>query len=283
MTPAQYLSDLEWLLAEREVFVADQPLAGFLLPDWRDRLSVLAQQPATLIAFMAQAKSHFLGTYFEQLFSYAVRHFTDLEILAEHQQIQGERQTLGEVDLLASDRAGQAIQFEIALKFYLERPDLAPNDWVGPNKNDSLKKKVDHARSHQLKVLESEEGRGWLTSVTDLTSINKNLMIFGRHFYRLDDPACALFDEFEIQGGWLYKYELLKWAPYLSDLILANKPCWVTPNRQKDSVNQIDDEFIEALESVFLIDKRPRLYTCQRRGKDKKQQHFWLFICPEGW
>ncbi|MBM6551951.1 DUF1853 family protein [Marinomonas ostreistagni] len=283
MKPNQYLNDLEWLLSEREMFISDRPLADFLLLDWQHKFRALTQRPDAIVAYMAQAKSHFLGTYFEQLFSFAIHHFTDLEVLAEHQQIQGERQTLGEVDLLAKDRTGRCIQFEVAIKFYLERSDLAPNNWIGPNKNDSLNKKVSHARGHQLTVLDQVMGQQWLHSVTGSTDYKPNLMIFGRHFYNLNARACIFFDEFEIQGGWLYKYNLSNWAPYLSDLVLAGKPCWITPNREKDTINQIDGTFIEALEKSFRHDQRPQLYSCWRRDKNNQQQAFWLFICPEGW
>ena len=277
------LNDLEWLLNERECFVTDRSLANYLLPDWRQRLSALAHAPDPLIQHMSQVKSHFLGTYFEQLFSFAVRHFTDLVLLAEHHQIHDAGKTIGEVDLLAKDRVGTCIQFEVALKFYLLRSDLVPNEWIGPNKKDSLIKKVTHAREHQLQVLHQGEGLTWLKSMANTSDYERNLMIFGRHFYPLNTDFNPLLDSKTCHGGWVYLRQLLALRNSLDALRLAEKPGWITPSTIPQPTHSIDATLVDALEQGFVHDERPKLFSCQRLSDLAPRQVFWLFVCPNHW
>lgn len=281
---AQLLADLKWLLEERESFVCDKHLSHFLRPDWQQQFDLLRGAPNVLVEHMAAAKSHFLGTYFEQLFSFAVHRFTSLEVLAEHAQIQAVGKTLGEVDLLARDNAGRVWQFEIALKFYLERPDLFPNDWIGPNKNDSLKKKVDHAREHQLQILNRPEGKQWLSSFAVAEAVTANLMIFGRHFYSFASRDDRFFMSNESVHGWVRVSELLGLDDYLYDLNEAIKPNWITPHSDSsDKLKIISAELVQELQLRFDNDARPILFSCCNKMSANKNHIIWLFVCPDTW
>ncbi|SBS30188.1 hypothetical protein MAQ5080_01593 [Marinomonas aquimarina] len=280
---ASLLADLEWLLQERESFVCDEPLSGFLRQDWRACFERLCADPTSLIAHMAAAKSHFLGTYFEQLFSFAVEHFTTLEVLAEHEQIQTNGKTLGEVDLVVRDCNGRVLQFEIALKFYLERPDLFPNHWIGPNKNDSLAKKVSHARQHQLAILHTPAGQEWLQEASLSTAVQPNLMIYGRHFYTLSEQASAFFSLAKHHSAWLRCSQLLTLQGYLCDLQEANKPNWITPATGESVTQQISATLLQTLAQRFDEDPRPVLFSCRHTDVDRQHEIFWLFVCPDNW
>lgn len=279
----QLLADLEWLLEERESFVLDYPLAGFLIEGWRSNFKRLSDQPEPIVQWMAQAKSHFLGTYFEQLFSFAVQHFADAQVLAEHEQIHVAGKTYGEVDLLVKNRAGMIFQFEIALKFYLERNDLRPHCWIGPNKHDSLVKKQTHARNHQLKVLNVEEGQSWLKSFSNDTAVTPNLMIFGRHFYDLNIDAKAFFEYQKYSGGWIRLKRLFALEHFIDDLSEAKKPYWITPNSINIDIKQINKSLYEELAIRFEHDPRPILFSCARKLNAYENSVFWLFICPDEW
>lgn len=277
------LADLLWLLEERELFVCDEPLAVFLQTDWRTRFAKLSAAPTPLIEHMAAAKSHFLGTYFEQLFSFAVHRFTTLEVLAEHEQIQGASKTLGEVDLLVRDQAGRVLQFEIALKFYLERPDLYPNDWIGPNKNDSLAKKVSHARQHQLAILTLPEGQEWLIDTALSGKVTPNLMIYGRHFYALSGNEEAFFAGATKDSAWIRLSNLEALAPFLCELQEACKPHWMTPGFSAYTSKQINHSLLVELSERFVEDSRPILFSCRKCTISSKNDIFWLFVCPDEW
>lgn len=277
------LKDLEWLLEEREMFVADVSLSQFYHSDWRMILARLKRSPAPLVEHMRQVKSHFLGSYFEQMFAFAVHQFTSLDVMAEHAQIHGGSRTLGEVDLLACDATGQIRQFEIALKFYLERSDVALNYWLGPNKNDSLDRKVAHARAHQLQILETPEGKSWLHSVTDLSTYQAHLLIYGRRFWHLSSSLFTEFAHCLPQGAWVHVGELLDWKDCFEDFQVADKPHWMTAIRNKNQFKQIDTDFVEGLIQTFDIDQRARLFSCKWRDRANQDDIFWLFICPNAW
>ncbi|CUB02196.1 DUF1853 family protein [Marinomonas fungiae] len=279
----QLLSDLTWILEAREVFVCDEPLAGFLDNDWRQRLAALNDDTDCLVEHMAAAKSHFLGTYFEQLFSFAVTYFTSLEVLAEHEQIHASGKTLGEVDLLVRDLAGRVLQLEIALKFYLERQDLYPNVWIGPNKNDSLTKKVSHARQHQLTILTKPEGKQWLAKFITNTDVKPNLMIYGRHFYSVPAQDAAFFADDAICSAWVRLSELPRLGPYLLDLHEAQKPNWMTPRNNLNLSKRINAEFMVELSQRFVDDDRPILFSCRKYADLSETNTFWLFVCPDDW
>lgn len=279
----QLIADLTWLLEEQENFVADYPLSDFLVANWRTRLERLSHDPESLILFMAQAKSHFLGTYFEQLFSFAVHHFTDVEVLAEHAQIHVSGKTYGEVDLLVKDSRGRVLQFEIALKFYLQREDLAPNVWIGPNKNDSLLKKLTHARDHQLQILNIAEGKIWLESLDCKGNVVPNLMIYGRHFYDLNLQENIIFEYLKCGAGWVRLTQLLKLEHCLSNLYEAKKPYWISPNLENIEEKQITKKLEKSLLLRFEHDPRPVLFSCKRKMDNMKVDLFWLFVCPDEW
>lgn len=278
----QLLADVEWLLSECESFVLDTPLAQFLRSDWSDVFADLQANPQILLEHMASAKSHFLGTYFEQLFSFVVRHFTILNILAEHQQIHVGGKTFGEVDLLAESE-GITYQFEIALKFYLGFYDEPNGTWIGPNKNDSLQKKTNHAREHQLKILTVSEGKEWLRCVSDGDHVVPNLLVYGRHFYFMKNASCEFFAHSHWRGGWLRLSDLTLAAPYLSALSEASKPYWITPNIDKPNKKQINNELLLELSERFVHDNRPVLYSCSSIFRPPNSDTFWLFVCPDDW
>ncbi|MBJ7550464.1 DUF1853 family protein [Marinomonas ostreistagni] len=278
----QLFADLEWLLCERESFVIDIPLAKFLLPTWPQKLQELKANPHELMEHMASAKSHFLGTYFEQLFSFVIQHFSTLRVIAEHQQIHVDGKTYGEVDLLA-ELQGKVYQFEIALKFYLYRSDLMGGIWIGPNKNDNLHKKESHARNHQLKILTINEGKEWLTSVSKCSDTQKNLMIYGRHFYPLKNKTCNFFAHSDWHGGWIRLSDLYLAQPFLSQLCEANKPYWITANSDISVKKQINNDLMLELSLRFRGDERPVLFSCVSSIKLDSSELFWLFVCPDDW
>lgn len=283
VSPKQYLNDLKWLLVGEEVITADKPFKDFLKPDWQDIWAALVIDPEPLVEHMQTAKSHFLGVYFEQLFSFAVQRFSELEILAEHEQVYGEKLTLGEVDLVAKDKASTVWLFEVALKFYLARPDLAPNDWIGPNKNDSLFKKNHHARGHQLKILRTEEGRQWLVALTGAETYRSNLLIFGRLFPKLGSPCSGLITKLHSSCGWMHLQDLLSWSDWLMALRIVKKPNWITHASYEKSDFIDVQSLYEALEQLFENDSRPQLVACQIRKAGHKNAPFWIFICPNSW
>lgn len=88
----------------------------------------------------------------------------NITVLAENLQIQHYNQTIGELDALIVKKQ-QAIHLEIVYKFYLYDPlvgTTALDRWIGPNRNDSLVKKLNKLKNNQLPLLFRPETRQYL-------------------------------------------------------------------------------------------------------------------------
>lgn len=275
--------DLAWLV-EGHYIERDFALETYWLPDVTERVLALDQQPSSLVEAMAACKSHFLGSYFETLFSYAIRHLSMLTIHLEHVQIVGQGKTLGEVDMLVETPAGDLHQFEIAIKFYLERQDLYPNHWIGPNKNDSLLKKVTRARDHQLQILQTEEGISAIADVAKGRVPHSNLLIFGRLYKSLgngqDGGEWLAQTEF---GGWVRESEAVTLTAQFSKFIVLQKPHWLAfPN---DNVNFPFNLAQSAYNLVgkILHESRPEHVFLWSSPEQEEAINKHVFIVPDLW
>ncbi|ETI61930.1 DUF1853 family protein [Marinomonas profundimaris] len=277
------VKDLCWLV-EGHYIEQDFDLKPHWLPDLEVKLLALEHDPTPIIDAMSACKSHFLGSYFETLFSFAIEHLSDLTICLEHVQIEKEGRTLGEVDMLVETPHGELHQFEIAIKFYLERPDLYPNHWIGPNKNDSLLKKVSRAKEHQLQILQTPEGKEVIDNVANGRIPHANLMIFGRLYSVL---ACieSINDWLENseRGGWIRASDLPLLMPYFSYFLILQKPHWMASPNLNDNFSFISPQSAYNLVGHFLRDDRPRHVFLCRTLDDINTTKRTVFIVPDSW
>lgn len=289
----QYVSDLAWIVTskrdwqgkcrDQNLIESDVSLSQYWLPDVSERLSALVKAPAPLERAIHACKSHFLGSYFETLFSFAIAHFSSLKVVAEHEQVIQDGKTLGEVDMLVETPAGELIQFEVAIKFYLERLDLYPDHWVGPNKNDSLRKKVTRARSHQLQILQTQPGKDLLHSFAFGREASASLLIFGRLYLALNQPSkiSKLCDTVGF-GGWLALSNVASLFPHFSHVVELTKPHWLTnPNMTRDS-SLFTAQCIYKWRDLFLKDARP-LHICLWSESKGSMSSRFIFVVPDNW
>ncbi|MEP3349260.1 MAG: DUF1853 family protein [Marinomonas sp.] len=274
-----FVRDLAWLV-EGHYIEKDFDLEPYWLDDLLSRLTELDRNPDDLINAVNACKSHFLGSYFETLFSYAIKHLSSLRVVLEHFQIQGENGTLGEVDMLVETPCGQLHQFEIAIKFYLERPDLAPHSWIGPNKNDSLLKKVTRAREHQLSILETPEGLSIINEIANNRKINSSLLVFGRLYCGLKDK-----DDIELwleqgRGGWIRASEFILLMSYFSHFLILKKPHWMAFSNINENFTLFSLQSAYNLVGHFLQDERPQHILLWEIGKGVKRS---VFVVPDSW
>jgi hypothetical protein len=97
-----------------------------------------------------------LGNLVEKFVSFQIQNLFNAEIIAENLQINKEKETIGELDLLFLLEQ-QPIHLEIIYKFYLFDSNADPNDslghWIGPNRKDSLIYKLNKLKNRQLPLL----------------------------------------------------------------------------------------------------------------------------------
>ncbi|WP_219703918.1 DUF1853 family protein [Marinomonas lutimaris] len=284
------VKDLAWLV-EGHYIERDFDLQPYWVADVNERLLVLDSDPEPLVAAMAACKSHFLGSYFETLFSFAIVHLSHLKIHLEHFQIESEGKTLGEVDMLVETPNSELHQFEIAIKFYLERPDLFPHDWIGPNKNDSLLKKVTRARDHQLQILQTEEGLSVIEDVAKGRHPISNLLVFGRLYSALNsqEEVSTWFNQAN-HGGWIRVSNIDLLMSYFSHFTILQKPHWLASPNINDNFPFNSLQSAYNLVGEFLLDDRPQhvflwqaFNTAEIFSDSTNRISRCVFIVPDSW
>ena len=96
-----------------------------------------------------------LGKLVEHFVVHELRNTSNYELLSANYQIQDGKQTIGELDcLFLKDK--QPIHLEVVYKFYLYDPSKGSTileHWIGPNRKDSLQKKLTKLKEKQLPLL----------------------------------------------------------------------------------------------------------------------------------
>lgn len=97
-----------------------------------------------------------LGKRLETLLSLHLKACETHKILHQNVQLIEHKNTLGELDFILETNEGQQIHVELACKFYLLDPSVSCNfheQWIGPNRKDTLVKKINKLVHHQLPLL----------------------------------------------------------------------------------------------------------------------------------
>jgi hypothetical protein len=93
----------------------------------------------------------------------------------ENIQIIEEKRTVGELDFIIREiNKERLIHLELAYKFYLFDPSISAepiNNWIGPNRNDSLKEKLEKLKRKQFPLLYHQDVKTRLNEIeTDQVS-----------------------------------------------------------------------------------------------------------------
>lgn len=223
--------DLVWLIASPPLLpdpgVAALPANSARWPGAAEYLALydrhepwlrrLDAEPQPLLTFCAQSRDHRLGRYAEDLLQFwlAAPDNPEFEQIASHVPLRENGITLGEPDFLVRERAsGKLWHIELALKFYLGTAD---QQWLGPNRKDSLARKLDHLCRHQLPLLQAPAGQTWLQT------------------HALETPA---------PWAWL-KGRLF--SPFATRIVTPGQtsatPCWFTPRELQAYAADRDDHW----------------------------------------
>jgi hypothetical protein len=119
---------------------------------WLDKLD---NNPSHLLEYIQENNHKLLGSYFECLWQYYFLYGPGVSLYADHVQINDQKQTLGELDLLTQIN-GHPYHVELAVKFYLQKPNTTgseQSDWVGPQSRDRLDIKIDKLIHKQFPFL----------------------------------------------------------------------------------------------------------------------------------
>ena len=121
-----------------------------------------------------------LGHLTERVVAELIRASANYKVLHENIQIRDGNDTVGELDFIIEHQETQEqTHLELAYKFYLYDPSLstAPiNCWIGPNRNDSLSKKLQKLKTKQFPLLFDKRTAGILKDL-DISTVSQMLCL----------------------------------------------------------------------------------------------------------
>lgn len=98
-----------------------------------------------------------LGHLAEKIVSLLIKSSSNYRMLYENIQIIEDKKTLGEIDFIVENTiSNQIIHIEFAYKFYLFDASISSEpikNWIGPNRNDSLERKLEKLKNKQFPLL----------------------------------------------------------------------------------------------------------------------------------
>lgn len=223
-----------------------------------------------------------VGRYFERLIFYWIRHIRRCEIVAESLQLRDGKRTIGELDLLFRDQQGRLNHWELACKFYLQVGgyDTHPIDYIGPNANDTLRKKSARLLMHQLPL-----------SIQYFPEIEiREAFVKGRIFYHSKTgsknslPMELTVDH--LDGRWIWARELTESFRVGGQRYrILRKPFWLAEEFADPYDDDLltTDEALQFLQNHFRIRRTPILICEFRNSTSPVRESRRWFVVPDQW
>ncbi|WP_424493536.1 DUF1853 family protein [Salinimicrobium sp. GXAS 041] len=213
-----------------------------------------------------------LGKRIERFLRIYLDHFSDEDVLAENVQVFSDKVTLGEFDFILKNRNSGAISHvEVVYKFYLYDPTFPEevDRWIGPNKKDSLHKKLLRLENRQFPLLYKQEAAPLLKhfeidpeKVIQKALFKANLFVplekVGKHLPLINNEC--------IQGVWIRYQDFTNQSFGSYQFFSPKKPDWPTlPEKGTDwySYSEIKEEL-----ETFIEKKRSPLLWMKKNSQD---------------
>lgn len=222
-----------------------------------------------------------LGKQAELLFEQCIRESEAYNILAANLQIQGETETLGELDfLLLQKQTGIQMHVEVACKFYLydeSNHETLEGKWIGPNRKDTLLDKITKLTEKQFPILHHSQTKKKLLSKGFLSedAVQKCFLLSSLFVpFGFDTTIIPVNYRACIVGYWIYYTNLSLEDDYR--YAMPSKKEWLLPpNRITSWFNAKDicPKISEAIERK----RTPLIYKKKGSSIDKFFVVWWEF------
>ena len=210
-----------------------------------------------------------LGKYIERLFSYQLAQEKTISILCENIQIQKEKITLGELDCIIR-KEEKPIHLEIIYKFYLFDASIGKTEiehLIGPNRKDSLVKKLDKLKEKQLPLLYSNECSTFLESINlKASEIKQQVHFKGQLFvpFSNKDIQLSVLNNDCISGLYINQKELNHFKN--CKFFIPNKKDWIViPHKNVNWLNF--EEFSPIYKDYFQRKSSPLCWLKKQNGE----------------
>lgn len=149
------------------------------------------------LLFTEKVPNHLrLGKLVERFVCHQLIDDATCNVLAENVQIQDDKRTIGELDVLYMTSDGP-IHLEIIYKFYLYDPNEGSDElshWIGPNRKDSLLQKLDKLKEKQLPLLYHPQTQAMLNDLDiNVNEIKQQVVFKAQLFLPFDDQKKVFF------------------------------------------------------------------------------------------
>jgi len=275
---SQYQRDLKWAVMSPSLICHSQnnsELAGFEHTDSIDERE--------LAAFLTPYAKYRVGEYFEGLVLYWLEKICQLKIVAQQQQIRDGNQTIGEIDFLFEDEAGELNHWETAVKFYLHFPEdnSTGSHFVGPNASDWFEKKIKRLTGHQLPF-----GKKHFPEITRSTAYVKGMIFYHPHLTPPSQLPAHLSAK-HLKGTWI-RFSELSWLNDQNEncvFRVMHKPYWLSPevsssgNKDLKSFEELQSE----LDKHFRKKEWPLLISVLKCQQTLCEEIDRVFVVAESW
>lgn len=134
-----------------------------------------------------------LGHLVEKVVSELIKASNNYNILYENVQLIENNQTIGEIDYIIQNiQTKELTHMELAYKFYLLDPTLSKdliNNWIGPNRKDSLKEKLNKLNNKQFPLLNHRCAKEKFKDV-ELEQVSQSLCFLASLFIPYEYKEC---------------------------------------------------------------------------------------------
>lgn len=215
-----------------------------------------------------------LGHLAEVVVSGLIKLSTNYEVLYENVQLTEHKKTVGEIDFIIADNDNnRLIHMELAYKFYLYDPKISSetiNNWIGPNRNDSLKEKLDKVKNKQFPLL--DHGSAVLAfDKIELTQVTQTLCLLVSLFipFEYKESFSSAYEK-AIKGYYLNIEKFLRRDHSQKSYYLPAKREWgIDPSENKtwSKFNDMEQRLHDSISEKQAL-------LCWQRAKDSYESFF---------
>lgn len=217
-----------------------------------------------------------IGMQAEACFEAILRHSQRYKLLASNLQIQGEKQTVGELDYIVQNlETKEVVHIELSCKFYLYDNTIHTSEeskWIGPNRKDGLYDKLEKIRSKQFPLITASETIQTLNRLDIELPTSQELCLKAFLFVPKETDLSNFSKNYKdcIVGSWIRQDDFIDTD---GDALFAipNKKEWLLPE-ESIQIWMTYDEAKSEINKHLQKQKSPLIY----KKTEKKAERFFV-------